>query len=100
MSVDLIKLELKSEGIPFVSEHRFDKVRRFRFDIALVNEKVAIEYEGIFSKKSRHTTVKGFTTDCEKYNLAIKNGWRVLRYTQLNYGQAVPDLKELLTIKQ
>jgi len=98
MSVDLIKLELKSEGIQFVSEYRFDKVRRFRFDIALVAQKIAIEYEGIFAKKSRHTTIKGYTNDCDKYNLAIKNGWRVLRYTAKNYGQAVPDLKEILNV--
>lgn len=100
MSVELIKLELRSEKIPFVTEHRFHDKRRFRFDIALLEQKIAIEYEGIMSAKSRHTSVTGFTKDCEKYNLATVNGWRVLRYTQLNYGQAVKDIKELLTSKQ
>lgn len=96
MSQKLIELELKANGIDFQKEHRFDKVRRFRFDIAILEHKVAVEYEGIFKGKSRHTTIKGYTTDCEKYNLATVNGWRVLRYTAKNYGQAVPDVLKLL----
>lgn len=91
----LIELELKSKGISFETEYTFDQVRRFRFDIALPAHRIAIEYEGIFKGKSRHTTVKGYTEDCNKYNLAILNGWRVLRYTAKNYGNAVPDIIKL-----
>jgi len=99
MSIAHIKLELKSKGIPFETEYRFHKVRRFRFDIAIPQHRIAIEYEGIVSNKSRHTSLKGYSNDCEKYNLAVKEGWRVLRYTALNYGQAVPDILELINKK-
>jgi very-short-patch-repair endonuclease len=92
----LIELELKSKGIEFVKEYRFHSTRRFRFDIAILEHRIAVEYEGIFSAKSRHTSIKGYTKDCEKYNLATVNGWRVLRYTAKNYGQAVSDVMKII----
>lgn len=69
--------------------------RRFKFDWAVPEINLAIEYEGLMSFKSRHTTVTGYTNDTTKYNLAQLQGWRVLRYTQLNYGQIVDDLEKL-----
>lgn len=83
-------------GIPFESEYRFDDNRRFKFDIALKEHKIAFEYEGIVGKFSRHTNVKGYTIDTEKYNLAQSQGWRVFRYTALNYKNFLSDLKTLL----
>jgi len=87
-------------GFPFVTEHRFHAVRRFKFDWAIPSHKVAIEYEGVNSDKSRHTTKVGYSKDCEKYNLAAADGWRVLRYTALNYTQMTDDLRNLLTSNQ
>jgi hypothetical protein len=68
--------------------------RQFRFDYAITKLKIAIEYEGIMSKKSRHTTPKGFTTDCDKYNLAAVNGWVVLRFTVIN----LPSAHEIINL--
>lgn len=79
-----------------VEELRFHPVRRWRFDWAIPQMKVAIEYEGIISAKSRHTTIKGFTGDTEKYNEAAKLGWKVLRYTALNYKNLKEDLNFLI----
>jgi hypothetical protein len=63
--------------------------------------KVAIEYEGIYSGKSRHTSMKGYTMDACKYNIAAANGWRVFRYTSGNYMDIVTDLQKLgITIKE
>ena len=77
-----IELVLKSRKIPFVTEHKFMDERKFRFDIAMPEKKIAIEYEGLENKqqgrKSRHTTNVGYSNDCLKYNLAIVNGWKVL----------------------
>lgn len=66
-------------------EYQFHPVRKWRFDFAIVNLKVAVEYEGIFSEKSRHTTVTGFTGDATKYNTAVADGWDVYRLTAKNY---------------
>lgn len=80
----------------YVEELQFLDDRKFRFDWAIPSLKLAIEYEGLISKKSRHTTITGYTNDCIKYNLAVIHGWKVLRYTAKNYNQLADDLKILL----
>tara|TARA_R100000789_G_scaffold100595_1_gene111981 strand:+ start:3611 stop:4036 length:426 start_codon:yes stop_codon:yes gene_type:complete len=80
----------------YVTELVFHPDRKFRFDWAIPSLKIAIEYEGVISKKSRHTTMKGYSTDCEKYNLALVSGWKVLRDTAMNYQNLSEDLKSLL----
>lgn len=62
-------------------EYRFAKPKKYRFDFAIPAAMIAVEYEGIHSFKSRHTTKTGYSKDTEKYNLAGSMGWRVLRYT-------------------
>lgn len=94
-----IKSVLSDLEIEFVCELVFAPGRKYRFDIALLSERIAIEYEGIISEKSRHTTLTGFSNDCSKYNLAQRCGWDVLRYTALNYLDFEIDLKELLKTK-
>jgi hypothetical protein len=91
-----IERVLRVARVPFVNEHKFSESRKFRFDIAIIDKKIGIEYEGLMSAKSRHTTMTGFTNDTSKYNLAQLEGWKVLRYTALNYKQFVEDLKLLL----
>lgn len=96
---------LKKKGA--IREYRFDDKRRWRFDFAFPEWKVAIEIEGgIFRvrcgdckgkgflgkkrctgcagqgfRQGRHTRGKGFEKDCEKYNEAVLQGWRVIRLT-------------------
>jgi hypothetical protein len=89
-------LILHAMGIEYELEYRFDEIRKFRFDIAILDMKVGIEYEGLMSDKSRHTTIDGFTMDCFKYNLAQLNGWKVLRYTAKNYTDFGRDLHIIL----
>ena len=87
---------LEDSGLKFIPEFRFHPVREFRFDWALPDLMVAVEYEGIFSEKSGHTTLSGYTKDVVKYNLATKLGWKVLRYTADNYLEFAADLQELI----
>ncbi len=63
-----------------VAEFKFHPDRRWRFDFAFVDEKVAVECEGGVYRNGRHNRAKGFIDDCEKYNAAAILGWRVLRY--------------------
>lgn len=81
-------LELKTE-------YQFAKPRKWRFDGAIKAMMTAVEYEGIFSEKSRHTTMKGYSGDVEKYTEAAKLGWRVLRYTAKTVGNLINDLNEI-----
>lgn len=87
---------LHAIGIDYVTEHRFHELRKFRFDIAILDMKVGIEYEGLISEKSRHTTIEGFSMDCIKYNLAQLNGWKVLRYTAKNYTDFRNDIHTII----
>lgn len=92
---DFIEWTLKSEGINYVKEFKFLKDRKFRFDFYLPDYALGIEYEGIFAGKSRHTSVMGYSKDTEKYNLATLNGYRILRYTAMNYKKFTSDLNIL-----
>ena len=71
---------LRSVGLPApVREHRFHPVRRWRFDYAWIDHKVALEVEGGVWTGGRHTRGAGFVADIEKYNAAVVAGWRVVR---------------------
>lgn len=79
----LLKSISDNEGLELEKEYKFLRDRRFRFDYAVPSLKIAFEYEGIFSKKSRHLTVTGYSRDVEKYNLAQAEGWVVIRATPI-----------------
>src|SRR5688572_23096660 len=79
-------------------EVRFHPTRRWRFDIAWPEKKVAVEVDGGSWIGGRHTTGSGFEKDCEKLSEAAALGWRVLRVTprQIESGQALGWLERAL----
>lgn len=92
-----------------VREYRFhdagegEKQRQWRFDFAFPDIKVAIECEGLgrVGKRGgvgRHQSFSGFTQDCEKYNMACFQGWKVLRFTRvmIDKGEAIKFILKLL----
>lgn len=66
-------------GVEVKAEYRFHPVRKWRFDYALPEYKIALEVEGGVWIGGRHTSSQGFIKDMEKYNTAALMGWRVLR---------------------
>jgi len=68
-----------------ICEYKFHPDRRWKFDYYDPKTNRAYEYEGIFSMKSRHTSLRGYTADTEKYNEAANMGIMVFRFTALNY---------------
>lgn len=60
----------------------FGKPRKWRFDYAIPEHKIAIEIEGGHWSGGRHNTGAGFVKDMEKYNAAAMLGWRVIRCTR------------------
>ena len=74
-----------------IREYKFHPTRKWRFDFAHLETRVAIEVEGgtWSKKKNRHTTGKGYADDREKYNSAQELGWKVFSLTP-----------EMITIKQ
>lgn len=77
---DLWEKLAPSHPVP-VREHKFMEKRKFQFDFAWPEHKIAVECEGGSYVRGRHTRGAGFEKDCEKYNLAALTGWTVLRYT-------------------
>lgn len=78
-------------------EHRFHPVRLWRFDWCIPGIMVAVEYNGVFSDKSRHLTAKGHSGDADKLNAAQSRGWRVIQVTPLNYKTLLTQLNNLWT---
>jgi very-short-patch-repair endonuclease len=61
-------------------EYFFKPGRRWRFDFAWPDLKVAVEIEGGLWVKGRHNTATGMLNDMDKYNEAVVGGWKVLRF--------------------
>jgi len=81
-------------------EYRFIKDRRFRFDLAIPQHKIAVEFEGGVYRDSRHTRPLGYIQDTKKYNLATMHGWQLLRYTTEITAERNWDLKIALEIQE
>lgn len=72
--------------------------RRWRFDLAWPDERLAVEVEGGTWTGGRHTRGAGFEADAEKYAEAVLSGWRVLRVTgaMIRSGRAVALVERAL----
>jgi very-short-patch-repair endonuclease len=68
-----------AHGLHPVPEHKFHPSRKWRFDFAFPDDKIALEVEGGIHTGGRHTRGAGFKADMEKYNNATLLGWRVFR---------------------
>ena len=99
---DAFTLLVKSElGLECVREFRFHPVRKWRFDYALPEHRVALEVEGGVWTGGRHTSSSGFLRDMEKYNTASVMGWRVVRTTPKElYTRATLDMLKDITAKK
>ena len=94
-----LEFHIKAAGLPVpVREHRFHPIRKWRFDLAWPDQKVAAECEGATWTNGRHVRGAGFERDCIKYNQAALDGWTVLRFTSgmINSGNALNQIEEAL----
>lgn len=79
---DLFTLLCRSDlKVECIKEYKFHPTRKWRFDYAIPEHKIALEVEGGVWTGGRHTSPKGFLGDMEKYNTATIMGWRLLRTT-------------------
>jgi very-short-patch-repair endonuclease len=86
-------------GLPVPArEHRFWPGRRFAFDLAWPDRRLAVEIDGGVWTQGRHTRGKGYTRDCVKLAEAAIRGWSVIRVTtdQVTSGQAVEWVRRFL----
>lgn len=61
-----------------VAEYRFSPPRKWRFDYAFVDQKVALEINGGLFVRGKHSRGVGQLRDFEKWSEAAAQGWRVI----------------------
>jgi hypothetical protein len=77
----LLMERLAEAGLPTPTREfpfALSRGRKFRFDAAWIEERVAIEVQGGTWTKGAHSSGKGLRRDFQKQNLAVVLGWRVL----------------------
>ena len=79
-------------------EYSFHPTRRWRFDFAWPEYRVAVECEGGIWSQGRHVRGLGFQRDCTKYNEAAILGWIVIRVTRrhIEDGRALVWIRRAL----
>lgn len=94
----LFQLRAVAPEVGVRREYRFHPTRRFRFDMAIVDRKVAVEVDGGAFIAGRHARGAGIRSDCEKFSEAAALGWRVLRVLpeHVESGQALAWLERAL----
>lgn len=91
-------LHCKAHRLEPEREYKFHPTRRWRFDFAWPEKKLAVEIEGGTWQIGRHQRAGGFSADCEKYNQAALLGWRTLRFTtaMVTEGTAIDAVLEIM----
>ena len=80
-------------------EYIFAEGRKWAFDYAWPDRKLAVEIEGGTEfGKSRHSKGDGFERDARKYNAAALQGWAVLRFStgMVMSGEAIDTVLGLM----
>lgn len=86
-AADRFRDDCIAAGLPAPQrEYHFHDTRNFRFDCAWLDDKLAVEIHGGTARGGRHVTAAGMDTDCNKANLAVLLGWRVLVFTTRMLG--------------
>ena len=95
---DTLAFQLKAADIPFEQQVKVIPGRRFAFDFLLTGTNILVEVQGsTWVANTGHTSGKGIKRDCEKANLAVLAGYRVLTFTgdMVNNGEALQTITRL-----
>lgn len=99
---DALALQIRALKLPVpVREHRFDAVRKWRFDFAWPDLMLAVECQGGIWSKGGHSTGVGITRDLEKLDAAHRLGWTVYQCgaALIKSGQAAETIEILILSK-
>jgi hypothetical protein len=78
----LLLERIERAGLPApVREYQFVPDRRWRFDLAWPDRRIAVELEGGVWIRGAHTRGRGYEKDLAKYNRAGILGWTLIRMT-------------------
>lgn len=90
----------KEHGLPLpFAEYQFAHPRKWRFDFAWLEQRVALEIQGGLFVQGRHTRGAALLKEHEKLNTAAALGWRVLFVSPGGILTVVPQLVAAVTGK-
>ena len=96
---NMLDLLILADELPIPeTEHRFHPVRRWRFDFAWPEYKVAVEVQGGIWSRGAHVRGLGYQKDCSKRNEAQLLGWIALDVTaaHIENGKALAWIRRAL----
>ncbi len=99
---EALALQIRALKMPDpVREHRFDPVRKWRFDFAWPELRLAVECQGGIWAKGGHSTGVGITRDLEKLDAAHRQGWTVYQCGSelIKSGRAAETIEILIALK-
>jgi hypothetical protein len=75
----IVTAYLLEQGIPApVYEYKFHPVRRWRFDLCWLPQRLALEVQGGIFVRGRHSRGAALLKEWDKLNTAAGMGWRLL----------------------
>ncbi len=85
---------------PWEREHKLFPDRRFRCDMAQVDLRICVEYDGM--NGSAHGSVNGMMRDSEKGNLAQLAGWLLIRVNAktIRTGEAFTWIEQAIALRR
>jgi len=94
----ILSQHLRTLKIEFEQEFKFHPSRKWRADFHLKGKKILVEVEGGIWSNGRHTRVKGYLGDLEKYNAATMMDYQVIRFSteQVKSGKAIEQIEKMV----
>lgn len=101
-AVHKLMVYLARDGHAIAPEHMFHPTRKWRFDLALLDVKIAVEVDGGGWKQGAHHRPLGRQNDNEKDTEAQKLGWQVYRCTPRDVasGRALKKVREMVRARR
>ena len=102
-----LEFQMKAIGLKFETQYKFHPERKWKFDFAFPEIKLAVEADGLTRygnnkngtmRLGRHQTYKGRTEDLMKYDAAMRLGWNIYTCQQdmIKSGQALKTIEILI----
>lgn len=96
---DELAYQLDVSGIEYERQYKAIPDRRFKYDFRIGNLLIEIQ-GGVYQYAPSHASAAGIRRDCEKVNLAVANGYKILLFTSdmVKSGWALRMIEEVIHV--
>lgn len=94
---DELAYQLDVSGIEYERQYKAIPDRRFKYDFRIGNLLIEVQ-GGVYQYKPSHASAAGIRRDCEKVNLAVAHGYKILLFTSdmIKSGWALRMIEEVI----